>query len=128
MVAIPGVIIGASVSPALMRKFDLKPVLIAAPRGLLDRLILAKRLAGLRLLGLMPVNESKLLLPLPLPLPLPLLLLLLIGLLVAICAATGARTTMSLLDDITGENELLIGYRQEGLIYSTCALRQLSSF
>ena len=126
MVAIPGVIIGASVSPALMRKFDLKPVLIAAPRGLLDRLILAKRLAGLRLLGLMPVNESKLLLPLPLPLPL--LLLLLIGLLVAICAATGARTTMSLLDDITGENELLIGYRQEGLIYSTCALRQLSSF
>jgi len=126
MVAIPGVIIGASVSPALMRKFDLKPVLIAAPRGLLDRLILAKRLAGLRLLGLMPVNESKLLLPLPLPLPL--LLLLLIGLLVAICAATGARTTMSLLDDITGENELLIGYRQEGLIYSTRALRQLSSF
>ena len=122
MVAIPGVIIGASVSPALMRKFDLKPVLIAAPRGLLDRLILAKRLAGLRLLGLMPVNESKLLLPLPL------LLLLLIGLLVALCAATGARTTMSLLDDITGENELLIGYRQEGLIYSTCALRQLSSF
>ena len=120
MVAIPGVIIGASVSPALMRKFDRKPVLIAAPRGLLDRLILAKRLAGLRLLGLMPVNESKLLLPLP--------LLLLIGLLVAICAATGARTTMSLLDDITGENELLIGYRQEGLIYSTCALRQLSSF
>ena len=118
MVAIPGVIIGASVSPALMRKFDLKPVLIAAPRGLLDRLILAKRLAGLRLLGLMQVNESKLLLP----------LLLLIGLLVAMCTATGARTTMSLLDDITGENELLIGYRQEGLIYSTRALRQLSSF
>jgi GPH family glycoside/pentoside/hexuronide:cation symporter len=118
MVAIPGVIIGASVSPALMRKFDRKPVLIAAPRGLLDRLILAKRLAGLRLLSLMQVNESKLLLP----------LLLLIGLLVAMCTATGARTTMSLLDDIKGENELLIGYRQEGLIYSTRALRQLSSF
>lgn len=79
---------------------------------------MAKRLAGLRLLGLMQVNESKLLLP----------LLLLIGLLVAMCTATGARTTMSLLDDITGENELLIGYRQEGLIYSTRALRQLSSF
>tara|TARA_B110000902_G_scaffold92091_1_gene109286 strand:+ start:488 stop:862 length:375 start_codon:yes stop_codon:yes gene_type:complete len=115
MVAIPGVIIGASVSPALMRKFDRKPVLIAAPRGFLDRLILAKRLAGLRLLGLMPVNESKLLLPLPLP------LLLLIGLLVEMCAAAGARTTMSLLDDITGENELLIGYRQEGPdLFCTC--------
>jgi|TARA_B110000879_G_scaffold75489_1_gene105279 hypothetical protein len=113
MVAIPGVIIGASVSPALMRKFDRKPVLIAAPRGFLDRLILAKRLAGLRLLGLMPVNESKLLLPLP--------LLLLIGLLVEMCAAAGARTTMSLLDDITGENELLIGYRQEGPdLFCTC--------
>jgi len=58
MVAIPGVIIGASVSPALMRKFDRKPVLIAAPRGLLDRLILAKRLAGLRLLGLMPLDRK----------------------------------------------------------------------
>ena len=111
MVAIPGVIIGASVSPALMRKFDREPVLIAAPRGLLDRLIFAELLTDLRLLGLMPLNESKLLLP----------LLLSNGLLVAMCAVAGARTMMSVLDDITGENELLIGHRQEGPdLFCTC--------
>lgn len=108
LVLIPAVIIGASASPALMRKFDRKPVLIG---GLLGLMMFTQIPIDLRLLGLMPVNESEILLP----------ILLLCGLLGAICAAAGAVAMMSMLGDIVDENELLIGRRQEGLIYSARA-------
>jgi GPH family glycoside/pentoside/hexuronide:cation symporter len=108
LVLIPAIIIGASASPALMRKFDRKPVLIA---GLTGVVVLAQLPVCLRLLGLMPVNGSELLLP----------ILLVNALLSTMCAAAGAVAMMSMLGDITDENELLIGRRQEGLIYSARA-------
>lgn len=108
LLGIPAVIIGASAAPALMRKFDRKPVLIG---GLLGVVILAQLPVCLRLLGLMPVNGSELLLP----------LLMVNVLLSTLCAALGAVAMMSMLGDITDENELLIGRRQEGLIYSARA-------
>jgi GPH family glycoside/pentoside/hexuronide:cation symporter len=91
-----------------MRKFDRKAVLIG---GLLGLMIFTQIPIDLRLLGLMPVNGSEILLP----------LLLLSALLGSICAAAGAVAMMSILGDVADENELLIGLRQEGLIYSARA-------
>ena len=108
LVVIPAVIIGASASPVLMRKFDRKPVLLA---GLLGIVVLTQLPIDLRLLGLMPANGSDLLLP----------LLLANSFLSTLCAAAGAVAMMSMLGDITDENELLVGRRQEGLIYSARA-------
>lgn len=108
VVAIPAVIVGASASPILMKKYDRKPVLIS---GLLGVVVLTQLPICLRLLGLMPANESEILLP-----------LLLVNLsLSTMCAAAGAVAMMSMLGDITDENESLIGRRQEGLIYSARA-------
>ena len=108
LVVIPAVIIGASASPVLMKKFDRKPVLIG---GLLGVLIFGQLPIVLRLLGLMPVNGSELLLP----------LLMVSALVSTTCAAAGAVAMMSMLGDIADENELLVGRRQEGLIYSARA-------
>ena len=108
LVVIPAVIIGASASPALMREFDRKPVLLA---GLLGIVVLTQLPIDLRLLGLMPANGSEFLLP----------LLLANSFLSTLCAAAGAVAMMSMLGDITDENELLVGRRQEGLIYSARA-------
>lgn len=108
LVLVPAVIIGASASPVLMRKFDRKSVLIG---GLLGLMVFTQIPIDLRLLGLMPANGSEILLP----------LLLLSALLGSICAAAGAVAMMSMLGDITDENEFLIGLRQEGLIYSARA-------
>ena len=108
LVVIPAVIIGATASPYLMKKFDRKPVLIG---GLLGVVILTQLPIDLRLLGLMPVNGSDFLLP----------LLLVNSFLTTMCAAAGGVAMMSILGDITDENELLIGRRQEGLIYSARA-------
>ena len=108
VVVIPAVIIGALASPVLMKKFDRKPVLVG---GLLGVVILTQLPIDLRLLGFMPVNGSELLLPL------------LLGnmFLSTMCAAAGGVAMMSMLGDITDENELLVGRRQEGLIYSARA-------
>ena len=108
LVVIPAVIIGASASPILMKRFDRKPVLVG---GLLGLLILTQLPISLRLFGLMPVNGSESLMPTLLP----------ISFLSSMCAAAGAVAMMSMLGDITDENELLIGRRQEGLIYSARA-------
>ena len=108
LVLVPAVIIGATASPGLMRKFDRKPVLIG---GLLGLMIFGQIPINLRLLDLMPVNGSENLLP----------ILLLSALLASTCAAAGAVAMMSILGDITDENELLNGLRQEGLIYSARA-------
>ena len=108
VVVIPAVIIGALASPVLMKKFDRKPVLVG---GLLGVVILTQLPIDLRLLGFMPVNGSELLLPL------------LLGnvFLSTMCAAAGGVAMMSMLGDITDENELLVGRRQEGLVYSARA-------
>lgn len=108
LVVLPGVIIGATASPILMKKFDRKPVLIG---GLLGVVVFAQLPIDLRLLGLMPANGSELLMPL------------LLGnvFLGTISAAAGAVAMMSMLGDLTDENEALNGLRQEGLIYSARA-------
>jgi glycoside/pentoside/hexuronide:cation symporter, GPH family len=108
LVVIPAVIIGASASPGLMKVFDRKPVLIG---GLLGVLIFGQLPIVLRLFDLMPANGSELLLP----------LLMVSAFVSTTCAAAGAVAMMSILGDITDENELLIGRRQEGLIYSARA-------
>ena len=108
LMGVPAIIIGATVSPGLMRKFDRKPVLIT---GLLGLLIIGPVPLVLRLFDLMPANGSEYLLPL------------VIGsaMVSVMCAAAGAVAMMSILGDIADENELLIGLRQEGLIYSARA-------
>ena len=108
LMGVPAIIIGATASPGLMRKFDRKPVLIG---GLLGLLIVGPTPLVLRLFDLMPANGSPNLLP----------ILIFVAMLAAMCAAAGAVAMMSILGDIADENELLIGLRQEGLIYSARA-------
>lgn len=108
LMGVPAIIIGATASPMLMRKFDRKPVLIG---GLLGLLIIGPIPLVLRLFDLMPANGSSSLLP----------ILIFVSMLAAMCAAAGAVAMMSILGDIADENELLIGLRQEGLIYSARA-------
>jgi Na+/melibiose symporter-like transporter len=108
LVGVPAIIIGATASPRLMRKFDRKPVLIG---GLLGLLIIGPVPLVLRLFDLMPANGSEYLLP----------IVIVIAMASMMCAAAGAVAMMSILGDIADENELLIGLRQEGLIYSARA-------
>ena len=108
LMGVPAIIIGATVSPGLMRKFDRKPVLIG---GLLGLLIIGPVPLVLRLFDLMPANGSEHLLP----------IVIASAMVSVMCAAAGAVAMMSILGDIADENELLIGLRQEGLIYSARA-------
>jgi Na+/melibiose symporter-like transporter len=108
LVGVPAIIIGATASPRLMRKFDRKPVLIG---GLLGLLIIGPIPLVLRLFDLMPANGSEYLLP----------IIMFNGMVSVMCAAAGAVAMMSILGDIADENELLFGLRQEGLIYSARA-------
>jgi Na+/melibiose symporter-like transporter len=65
----------------------------------------------LRLLGLFPANGSDILLP-----------ILLASLMIAVLGlAIGLIAVLSMLGDISDENELLTGLRQEGLIFSARA-------
>ena len=108
LMGVPAIIIGATLSPGLMRKFDRKPVLIG---GLLGLLIIGPVPLVLRLFDLMPANGSEYLLP----------IVIVNAMVSMMCAAAGAVAMMSILGDIADENELLIGLRQEGLIYSARA-------
>jgi len=108
LMGVPAIIVGATLSPGLMRKFDRKPVLIG---GLLGLLIIGPVPLVLRLFDLMPANGSEHLLP----------IVIASAMVSVMCAAAGAVAMMSILGDIADENELLIGLRQEGLIYSARA-------
>ena len=108
LMGVPAIIIGATASPSLMRKFDRKPVLIG---GLLGLLTIGPIPLVLRLFDLMPANGSEYLLP----------IVMFSRMISVICAAAGAVAMMSILGDIADENELLLGLRQEGLIYSARA-------
>lgn len=103
--AIPSVLAGASVAPALMRRFDRRPVLIAALVGMA---IFPQLAIDLRLLGWFPSNES--------PLLLPLLIACVCGTVFA--TANAVVAVLAMLGDIADENDLKTGRRQEGLIYS----------
>ena len=105
LAAVPAIILGALLAPALMRRFDRKPVLLAS----ITAVVIAAQLPlNLRLLGLFPENDSAALLP----------LLLLHTAITAGGIAIAAVSVLSMLGDIADQIELKKGLRQEGLIYS----------
>lgn len=108
LATVPAIVFGAVLSPILMRRFERKQVVIG---GLLTLIIFVQLPIDLRLLGLMPANGSDLLMPL------------LVG--SVMCAAIGFSiglvAILSMLGDISDQNELLTGLRQEGLIFSARA-------
>ena len=99
---------GAFLSPALMRLFDRKPVMLFS---LTITTICAQLVVILRLFGFMPENGD--------PLLLPLLLLNAAGFSFSI--GMGLVAIPSMIGDIVDENELRTGERQEGLFYSARA-------
>lgn len=115
LVAMPAALIGALIAPAMMRKFDRKPVLMLAISG---TVIAAQLVVDLRLLGLMPENGSPYLMPI-------------------LCAnvavflfsiGIASVTVLSMIGDVVDENELETGKRQEGLFYSARTFFTKASF
>lgn len=108
LVGAASLMLGALLSPLLMRIFDRKPVMLAS-LGITT--LCAQLVVTLRLFGLMPENGD--------PLLLPLLLLNAAGFMLSI--GMGSVAIMSMIGDLIDENELLQGVRQEGLYYSARA-------
>ena len=108
LAGVPGVVLGASISPVLMRRFDRKPVLLGSLVGML---VFSQLMVDLRLLDLMPANGSPALLPL------------LVGnsFFFLFSLGLGGVAVFSMIADIIDENELLTGQREEGLFYSARA-------
>ena len=105
LIAAPGAMIGALSAPALMRRFDRRPVLLAALGG---AALFAQLVVNARLMGWMPANHE--------PELLPLLLANTAGFTLSL--GLGAVAVMSMIGDLIDENELQGGHRQEGLYYS----------
>ena len=99
---------GALLSPAFMRLFDRKPVMLFS---LTITTVCAQLVVTLRLFGFMPENGD--------PLLLPLLLLNAAGFTFSI--GMGMVAIMSMIGDIVDENELVSSARQEGLFFSARA-------
>jgi GPH family glycoside/pentoside/hexuronide:cation symporter len=108
LVGAPAALFGAIFSPALMRRFDRKPVMLVA---LLGTALFAQLPVDLRLLGFFPENGS--------PALLPLLIANAAGFVFTL--GVGAVAILSMIGDVIDENELLTGLRQEGLFYSARA-------
>jgi len=108
LAGLPGVLVGASLAPRLMRRFDRKPVLTVAVIGLVT---FAQLVIDLRLLGLMPENGSALLLP----------ALIANSFCFAITLGMAGVAVLSMIGDVIDENELATGQREEGLFYSARA-------
>ncbi len=106
--ALPAILLGALLAPMLMRHFDRRPVLLSA---IIGAAVTAQLPIDLRLLGLFPANGAALLLP----------LLLANTAITAACIAIATVAVLSMLGDISDQNELANGMRQEGLIYSARA-------
>ncbi len=113
--AAPAGILGALLSPVLMKKFDRKPVLLSA---LLGTVTFAQLVVNLRLFGVMPENGD--------PLLLPCLLANAVGFFFSI--GVGGVAIMSMIGDIIDENELATGLREEGLFYSARAFFAKASY
>jgi GPH family glycoside/pentoside/hexuronide:cation symporter len=108
VMAAPAALLGALSSPALMRRYDRKPLMVAA---LFAMAVFAQLSQDLRLLGLFPENGSPALLP-----------LLIVNASGFICAlGIAAVAVLSMISDVIDENELATGLRQEGLFYSSRA-------
>jgi glycoside/pentoside/hexuronide:cation symporter, GPH family len=108
LIGAPAALTGAILSPALMRRFDRKPVVVASLCGIA---LFAQLPVDLRLLGLFPENGS--------PALLPLLLANAAGFVFSV--GIGSVAIMSMIGDVIDENELVTGLRQEGLFYSSRA-------
>ena len=108
LATVPAIILGAILSPILMKRFDRKPVVIG---GLLTLILFVQLPIDLRLLGLMPANGSEMLMP----------ILVACVMCAALGFAIGLVAILSMLGDIADQNELHTGLRQEGLIYSARA-------
>ncbi len=106
--AVPAILLGALLAPAVMRRFDRRPVLLCAIAG---ATVTAQLPIDLRLLGLFPVNGSAMLLP----------LLLANTAVTAASIAVATVAVLSMLGDIADQNEVTTSMRQEGLIYSARA-------
>jgi Na+/melibiose symporter-like transporter len=115
LIAAPAAMLGALLSPVLMRRFDRKPVMLAALAG---TTLFAQLVVNLRLLGWFPENGD--------PLLLPLLLANAAGF--TFTLGVGTVAIMSMLGDIVDENELTTGKRQEGLFYSARAFFAKASY
>ncbi len=108
LATVPAIILGAALSPLLMKRFERKFVVLG---GLLALIIFVQLPIDLRLLGLMPANESEMLMP----------LLVASVMCAALGFAIGLVAILSMLGDISDQNELFTGLRQEGLIFSARA-------
>lgn len=108
LAALPGVIVGAFMSPILMRRYDRKPVLLV---GIFGMVIFTQLVIDLRLLDWLPANGAPIILPL------------LIGNAFGIAVSLGLASVavLSMLGDVIDENELVSGLREEGLFYSARA-------
>ncbi|MEP3451335.1 MAG: MFS transporter [Parasphingorhabdus sp.] len=108
LATVPAIVIGAIISPILMKRFERNLVVIG---GLLGLIVFVQLPIDLRLLALMPSNGSDMLMP----------ILITCVMLAALGFAIGLVAILSMLGDISDQNELLTGLRQEGLIYSARA-------
>lgn len=109
LVMVPGAIGGALIAPALMRRFDRKPVLLVS----LALMVVGSQIPILlRLAGLFPENQTPLLLP---------ILLAQMGA-HAFVLSIGAIAILSMLGDIIDADQLAVGYRREGMFYSARVL------
>lgn len=115
LAAAPAVMLGALLSPVLMRRYDRKPVLLCA---LFGTAVFSQLTIDLRLLGWMPANDSSMLLP---------ILIANTALFVFTLGLAGVAI-MSMIGDIIDENELETGLRQEGLYYSARAFFAKASY
>ena len=106
---------GALLSPIFMRRFDRKPVMLAALAG---TTLFAQLVVNLRLLGWMPENQD--------PLLLPYLLANAAGF--TFTLGVGTVAMMSMIGDIIDVNELSTGKREEGLYYSARAFFAKASY
>lgn len=108
LATVPAIILGAILSPILMKRLERKVVVIG---GLLTLIIFVQLPIDLRLLGLMPANGSEMLMP----------ILVASVMCAALGFAIGLVAILSMLGDISDQNELITGLRQEGLIFSARA-------
>lgn len=105
LVALPGALIGATLAPALMRRFDRRPVAIG---NLIVMCTIIQFPIDLRLLGILPENGHPFILP----------FLLGNAFVMSFTFACGSVVILSMLGDVIDENDLATGKRQEGLFYS----------
>jgi GPH family glycoside/pentoside/hexuronide:cation symporter len=108
VMAAPAALAGAISCPALMRRFDRKPLMVAAMCGVA---VFAQLPQDLRLLGLFPENGSAALLP----------ILVANASCFIFCLGIAAVAVLAMISDVIDENQLATGLRQEGLFYSSRA-------